>query len=96
LNEIPKASVPALISATLSTLMVLVGILLNRSDINRLDAQMTKLNDKMDAMDAMDAWLNDRMDAMRDSFHSDIVMLVQRDGDKDSRISRLGERRGNA
>ena len=29
---------------------------------------------------------------MTDSFHSDILMLVQRDGDKDVRISRLEER----
>ncbi len=74
MNELIKSSIPAV----LPTLMVLVGILLNKSDINRLDARMSSLNDKMDAM--------------RDSFHNDILMLVQRDGDKDSRLARLEER----
>jgi hypothetical protein len=77
LERNPESFCPASISATLPALMVLVGILLNKSDINRLDTQMSKLNDKMDAV--------------RDSFHSDILMLVQRDGDKYARISRLEE-----
>ncbi len=85
MNELWKSAVPAVLPA----LMVLVGILLNKSDINRLDAQMGKLNDTMDAM--RDS-LNGKMDAMKDSLHGDILMLVQRDGDKDTRLMRLEER----
>jgi len=39
MNQILVASLPA----TLPTLAVLVGILLNRSDVNRLDARITAL-----------------------------------------------------
>jgi hypothetical protein len=65
--------------------MVLVGILVNKNDINRLDTQMSRLNDQMSK-------LNDKVDAMKDSFHNDVIMLLQRDADKDTRLARLEER----
>jgi hypothetical protein len=122
MTEILKASLPTLLAVMVPTLMVLVGILLNKSDINRIDAQMTKLNEKMDGlatdlrsemadlstslrsemadlstslrseMGDLSTNLRSEMAQMRNSFHSDILMLVQRDGDKDTRIALLEER----
>jgi len=68
----------AVIPATVPTLAVLVGILLNQNGINRLDARIT----------ALEA----RVNALSKQLHDDIVMLVGRDTDKAERLARLEER----
>jgi division protein CdvB (Snf7/Vps24/ESCRT-III family) len=57
---------------------VLVGILLNQNGVNRLDARIT----------ALEA----RVNALSKQLHDDIVMLVGRDMDKAERLARLEER----
>ncbi len=57
---------------------MLVGILLNQNGVNRLDARIT----------ALEA----RVNALSKQLHDDIVMLVGRDMDKAERLARLEER----
>ena len=78
MNEVLKASLPSLLAVSVPSLMVLVGILLNQRAVDGVRADLRDLKSEMNAM--------------RTTFHSDIVMLVQRDGDKDTRIAILEER----
>jgi hypothetical protein len=66
----------------LPTLMVLVGILLNRNDSNQIRGEMATLRGEFHA----------EMGKLRDLFHSDIVHLLEHDRDQDSRITRIEER----
>lgn len=62
----------AVIPATVPTLAVLVGILLNQNGINRLDLRIDRLEARVDALSA-------RLSALESRFHEDILMLVGRD-----------------
>jgi chaperonin cofactor prefoldin len=79
----------AIIPATIPTLAVLVGILLNQTGLarleNRLDARIDRLEARMDRLEA-------RMDALGKEFHDAIVMLLGRDTEKSERLVRLEER----
>ena len=78
-------------AAALPTITVLVGILLNRSDSQRLDTRITLLetslrgemadltNSLRSEMSALATSLRSEMSAMRGQFHSDIMMLVSSD-----------------
>jgi len=79
--------------------MVLVGILLNRSDANRLDARITALEGsvrgQMSALEGslrgeLTAIRND-MNSMKSQFHSDILMIVRSQNEQDIRIAKLEE-----
>jgi hypothetical protein len=89
MNDVLKASLPSLLAVSVPSLMVLVGILMNQRAVDSVRADLRDL--RADIKTDMGK-LNDKMDKIKDSFHDDIVMLVQRDGDKDARISRLEER----
>jgi hypothetical protein len=73
----------------LPTLMVLVGILLNRNDSNQLRGEMATLRGEMRAEFSN---IRSEFNQMRDLFHSDIVHLLEHDRDQDSRITRIEER----
>ena len=68
-----KEALIPLAGSALPTLMVLIGILLNRNDINRLDGRITALETSLRAEMAS---LRAEMNAMRDRFHSDMMMLI--------------------
>jgi len=68
----------ATIPATIPTLAVLVGILLNQNGLNRLDGRINTLETSIASL--------------RKQLHDDIVMLVGRDTDKSERLARLEER----
>ncbi len=78
MNEVVKASLPSLLAISVPSLMVLVGILLNQRAVDSLRADLRDLKTEVNAM--------------RNTFHGDILMLLQRDADKDTRISVLEER----
>ena len=77
-----KEALTALAGSALPTLMVFVGILLNRNDINRLDGRIT----------TMEGSLRGEMNAMRDRFHSDMMMLMSSNAAIDARVSKLEEK----
>ncbi len=77
-----KEAMAALAGSALPTLMVLIGILLNRNDINRLDGRITTLEGS----------LRGEMNAMRDRFHADMMMLMSSNAALDARVSKLEEK----
>jgi hypothetical protein len=103
MKEILLATIPA----TIPTLAVLVGILLNQSGITRLDSRITSLEARLDGrintldgrISALESRvggsitsLNSRFDALSKQLNDGIVMLVGRDTDKSERLARLEER----
>ena len=77
-------AVVALAGSALPTLMGPTGILLNRNDINRLDARITALEVSLRAEMAarrtelrgeMNS-LRGEMNSMRDRFHNDMMMVM--------------------
>ena len=76
----------AVLPATIPTLAVLVGILLNQNGLNRLDARITSLELRLDGR--MNS-LSVEIVALRKQLHDDIIMLVGRDTDKSERLARL-------
>ena len=77
-----KEALTALAGSALPTLMVLVGILLTRNDINRLDGRIN----------ALDASLRGEMNSMRDRFRSDMMMLMSSNAAIDARVLKLEEK----
>lgn len=86
-------NISTVLTITLPTLMVLVGILLNRNDVNRLDARITALDSSLRAdISKLENSLRNEMIALRTQFHNDVLMLMGSDKDHDRRIARLEER----
>jgi len=88
-----------LAGSALPTLMVLVGILLNRNDINRLDTQMNSLRGEMNGLRSEFNGLRSEFNGLRSEFnglrsqmHSDMMMLMSTNGEFDKRISHLEEK----
>ena len=81
------------LAVTLPTLTVLAGILLNQNGLNRLEARLGSIEGRLDGrMTALEASMNSlrgEMGALRMSFHSDVVMLLERDSKLESRVARL-------
>jgi len=75
----------ATIPATIPTLAVLVGILLNQNGMNRLDGRINGLEARINALDV-------RIASLSKQLHDDIVMLIGRDTGKAERLARLEER----
>jgi hypothetical protein len=71
--------------SVLPTLMVLVGILTNKNDINHVRTEISGLRTEMNAT-------RSDISILRKQLHDDIVMLVGRDTDKAERLARLEER----
>jgi len=68
------------------TLMVFVGILMNRQDFNRLDA-------KIDAkIGAVDAKFDNRFDSLATQLHNDMMMIHSILRDHEGRVSKLEPR----
>ena len=70
----------ATIPATIPTLAVLVGILLNQNGINRLDARMNSFDSRMSSFES-------RLDSLSKQLNEGIVMLMGA-GYRKSRASR--------
>ena len=79
------------------TLAVLVGILMNRNDANRLDAKIAgldgKLNGRIDnvngRIDTLASELRAEIAAARKQSHDDVIMLMGVVRDLDTRTTRL-------
>jgi hypothetical protein len=85
MNEVWLAVIPA----TIPTLAVLVGILLNQNGLDGLESRMTAMENRLDRrIDTLAA----EIFALRKQLHDDIVMFIGRDTDKSERLARLEER----
>jgi len=90
----------AIIPATIPTLAVLIGILLNQYGISRLDKRGDRIEDSIDRLEAklegrivsLETKVDTRVDALSRQINDGIVMLVGRDTDKVERLARLEER----
>ncbi len=86
-----------IVAIVLPTLTILVGILLNQTATNRLDARISALKTALRAeisgqttsLRTEMSGLRGEINALRISFHNDIVMLLERDNKLDARVSRL-------
>lgn len=88
-----REALTALAGSALPTLMVLVGILITRSGIARLDGRINTLEGSMRGeMKAMEGSLRGEMNALRDRFHSDMMMLMSSNAGLDARVSKLEEK----
>ena len=70
-----KDVLAATLPGVLPTLMVLVGILTNKNDINHVRTEIASLRTEVGAM--------------RNQFHADILNLVNIGNEMDKRVSRL-------
>jgi hypothetical protein len=86
----------AIIPATVPTLAVLVGILLNQNGINRLDNRINSLEGRLDGrINSLEGRFNSlegRFDALSKQLNDGIIMLIGRDTEKAERLARLEER----
>lgn len=86
------AILAATIPSVFPTIMVLVGILMNKNDINQVRSSISELRGEMNGV-------RGEMNAMRGQFHSDInglrsdiATLVGISNDLDKRVSRLEDK----
>lgn len=80
-------------AAALPTITVLVGILLNRNDANRLDSRITALEISLRGeISSLQSSLRGEIAAARQQFHSDVLMLLGSDKEQDRRITQLETR----
>ena len=79
------AILAATIPSVLPTLMVLVGILLNKNDINQVRSSISEVRGEMGAIRV-------EINALRTQFHSDIQMLTGLYHYVDKRVSRLEDK----
>ena len=83
----------ASIAAVLPTVTVLVGILLGRNDYNKLDARLSSELSKLDARISSEIGrLDSRMTALENRFHSDIMQVIGKLTELESRVARLEEK----
>jgi hypothetical protein len=86
MNEAIKEAVPIVLALSIPSLMVIIGILVNKNDANRLDGRITALESKMDArFNATDA----KIDRLSEVIHQGILNLNIKAGEDDTRISLL-------
>ena len=79
------AILAATIPSVLPTLMVLVGILLNKNDINHVRTSISELRGEMNGM-------RSEIHADINGLRSDIRMLTGADNELDKRVSRLEDK----
>jgi hypothetical protein len=88
-----KEAIAAPAASILPTFMVLIGILLNRNDINRLDARITaleaSLRSEINGLRGEFNGLRAEFNSLRAQMHSDMMMLMSTNGDFEKRISAL-------
>lgn len=92
-----------LIAVLIPTFTVLVGILLNKSDNNKLDTRLSGMESRLDArisglesrldarMNGLESRLDARMNGLEARFHADMLMLIGKTTEWDVRVSHLEE-----
>ncbi len=86
-----------LLTIFIPTLMVLVGILLNRNDTNRLDSRISQMESRLDGrISALENKIDGRITALESRFHSDMMVVIGKLTELEVRVARLeGERQGS-
>ncbi len=79
-----------LLTIFIPTLMVLVGILLNRNDSSRLDGRILQMEGRIDGrLNTLEARLN----GIEGRLHSDMILVIGKLTELDVRIARLEAQR---
>ena len=79
-----------LLTIFIPTLMVLVGILLNRNDSSRLDGRISQMEGRIDGrLNTVEARLN----GIEGRLHSDMILVIGKLTELDVRIARLEAQR---
>ena len=74
-----SAMTQTLLTIFIPTLMVLVGILLNRSDASRLDARISALEGRLDG----------RISGLESRLHADMMQVIGKLTELEVRVARL-------
>ncbi len=82
MNDTMKLVLPVFLTIAVPSLMVMAGILVNKSEITRLEAKMDKQHDKPKG----------KIDKLTELVHQGILNLTVRSGEHDTRLSLLEER----
>ena len=86
-----------LLTIFIPTLMVLVGILLNRNDSNRIDNRISQMESRLDDRissleNKIDGWIT----ALETRFHADMMLVIEKLTELEVRVAKLeGERQGS-
>lgn len=72
----------AALAVALPTITALVGIVLSRNDYNKLDARMSSIESRLDA----------RITALENRFHADMMLVIGKLTELESRVARLEEK----
>ena len=82
-----------IIAAVLPTVAVLVGILLNRNDYNKLDARLGAVESRLDArISSIKVELDARISGLENRLHSDMLLLIGKLTELEVRVTRLEEK----
>ena len=85
-----SATTQTLLTIFIPTLMVLVGILLNRSDATRLDGRISSLENRMDGrISSLEAKMDNRIGALEGRLHADILQVIGKLTELEVRVARL-------
>lgn len=83
-----------LLTIFMPTLMVLVGILLNRNDSARIDARISSLENRLDArISSLEAKMDGRISALESRLHGDMMQVIGKLTELEVRVARLEEER---
>ncbi len=81
-----------LLTIFIPTLMVLVGILLNRNDSARIDARLSALENRLDGrISSLEAKMDGRISALESRLHADMMQVIGKLTELEVRVARLKE-----
>jgi hypothetical protein len=79
-----------LLTIFIPTLMVLVGILLNRNDSARIDAGISSLENRLDGrISSLEGKLDGRISALESRLHGDMMQVIGKLTELAVRVARL-------
>jgi len=87
--------VQMLLTIFIPTLMVLVGILLNRNEYSKLENRLSLMENRLDGrIGGAESRLDGRMNGLESRFHADMLMVIGKLTELEIRVSRTeGEHR---
>jgi len=79
-----------LLTIFIPTLMVLVGILLNRNDSSRIDGRISSLENRLDGrISSLEGKLDGRISALESRLHGDMMQVIGKLTELEVRVARL-------
>ena len=85
-----SAITQTLLTIFIPTLMVLVGILLNRSDASRRDSRISSLENRIDGrISSLQSKIEGRFGSLEGRLHADILQVIGKLTELEVRVARL-------